>query len=102
MAARGSVTKQKIIQKILEVFPDSFTYNDGKEVRINDIEDGVPIQIKIGLTAAKIPVENENGTSSLKAETASPNSVEMKEKVPQEPTEEEKERLTMLLNKLGL
>ena len=101
MAARGSILKQEIIQKILDTFPDSFLYNDGKEIRINGMEEGVPLQIKVTLTAAKTAVEiNKTNFSQNDEEDSNP--VVISEKIPQEPSSEEKERLAMLLNKLGL
>jgi len=104
MAARGSVLKSDISKKILETFPGSFLYNDGKEIRINGFEDGQLIQIKLTLTAAKTAVENENAAPlTEKTETTKASSESsVKEKIPQEPSEEEKQRLTNLLNKLGL
>lgn len=103
MAARGSVLKQEIAQKILATFPGSFLYNDGKEIRINGTEDGQSIQIKVTLTAAKTAVEGGNNVAPS-GETATniqpiPISREM---IPQEPTAAEKERLATLLNKMGL
>lgn len=105
MAARGSVLKAEISKKIIDTFPNSFLYNDGKEIRINGTEDGVPIQIKVVLTAAKVAVEggDDNVLPGEKATaTAGVKPTGTSEKVPQEPTAEEKERLTTLLNKLGL
>ena len=105
MAAKGSIAKQEIANKILEIFPESFLYNNGKEIRINWSEDGVPLQIKVVLTAAKTPVKNGEDTvlpGEKNAATADIKPVETNEKIPQEPTAEEKERLTTLLNKLGL
>ena len=105
MAAKGSHLKKEIMGKILEIFPDSFLYNDGKEVRINGIEDGVQLQIKVTFTTAKTPVENEEGgTPLIKSSKDEEINFEdsPQEKVPQEPTEEEKERLAMLLDKLGM
>ena len=106
MAAKGSILKQEIAQKILEVFPNSFLYNDGKEVRINGTEDGVPVQIKVTFTAAKVPVEGgssvvtSNSTESNSTETVI--SAQPAEKVPDEPTAEEQKRLQDLLAGLGL
>ena len=99
MAAKGSIAKKEISEKILSAFPNSFLYNDGKEIRINWTEDGVPLQIKLTLTAAKVAVEGggdvalpgENKVTTAATETS-----------PKEPTEEEKERLKTLLDKLGL
>lgn len=105
MAAKGSVLKQEIAGKILETFPGSFLYNDGKEIRINGIEEGQQLQIKVTLTCAKVAVDGGDGTS-LSGEknvvAADTKIAEANEKIPQEPTAEEKERLAMLLNKLGL
>lgn len=105
MAAKGAIAKSNISQKILEVFPNSFLYNDGKEIRINTTEDGLPIQIKLVLTAAKVAVEGGEDVAlpgENNAATATTIPAGTNEKIPQEPTAEEKERLTTLLNKLGL
>lgn len=102
MAAKGSIAKEQVIQKILESFPDSFTYNDGKEVRINCDENGVPVQIKLTLTCAKNAVtselkkkESDNYDLDFSDDTYAPAN-------PQEPTEEEKARITQLLENLNL
>ena len=111
MAAKGSVLKQEISKKILDAFPGSFLYNDGKEIRINGVEDGVQLQVKCVLTCAKTPVDNivisadisqteDNGI--IQTVNVDMNPPVTGEKIPQEPTAEEKERLTTLLNKLGL
>ena len=103
MAAKGSILKQEIASKILAAFPGSFLYNDGKEIRINGTEEGQPLQIKLTLTAAKVAVEGGSDTALPgEAATADAKPVVTNEKIPQEPTAEEKERLTMILNKLGL
>ena len=101
MAAKGSILKQEIAQKILEVFPNSFLYNDGKEVRINGMENGIATQIKITLTAAKVPVE---GGSSVVTSDSTETVVltQPAEKIPDEPTAEEQKRLQDLLAGLGL
>ena len=100
MAAKGSIAKQRIIEKILQAFPEGFLYNDGKEIRINESEDGNPVQIKITLTAAKVAVESEKQDGKTEQEesyTYTP-----VEKVIDEPSDEEKERLKTLLEKLGI
>lgn len=100
--AKGAIAKQEIANKILQAFPGtSFLYNDGKEVRINTTENGENIQIKVTFTLSKIPVENgAAGTASVENDNAvsfADNGAE-----PAEPTEEEKERLKTLLEKLGI
>ena len=103
MAAKGSILKQEIANKILAAFPGSFLYNDGKEIRINGTENGDKLQIKLTLTAAKVAVEGGSDTVLPgEAATADVKSNVTNEAIPQEPSEEEKERLVMLLNKLGL
>lgn len=105
MSARGSILKQEVATKILAAFPGSFLYNDGKEIRINGIEDGQNLQIKVTLTCAKVAVEGGEDTvlpgENIKA-TSSTQNMTTSEKVPQEPTNEEKERLKILLNQLGM
>ena len=105
MAAKGSILKQEVAEKILAAFPGSFLYNDGKEIRINGTENGESLQIKVALTCAKVAVEGGDDTilpGEKTAATADVKPVGTNEKIPQEPTTEEKERLTTLLNKLGL
>lgn len=103
MAAKGAILKQDIAKKILETFPNSFLYNDGKEIRINGIEDGVELQVKCVLTCAKTPVSNGNVfENDLNSTAEEVNISNINEKIPQEPSAEEKERLKTLLDKLGL
>ena len=102
MAVKGAILKQEISSKILETFSNSFLYNDGKEIRINGEENGAPIQVKVTLTCAKVPVEENEINFEEKSATSVKTSAEAGENIPQEPTAEEKERLAMLLNKLGL
>lgn len=104
MAIRGAQAKKDITKKILEIFPGSFTYE--KEIRIPYVDaDNTTGQIKVVLTAAKVAVEggDDNALPGEKTvATADVKSAGTNEKIPQEPTAEEKERLTTLLNKLGL
>ena len=107
--ARGAVAKAEIIDKILEVFEDSFAYNDGKEVRINTIEDGEPIQIKLALTAAKVAVEKGDdaavpGSKSPKTPVAKVGAEPAFEPAttPVEATQEEKARLADIMAELGI
>lgn len=108
MAAKGTILKREIAKKILEVFPNAFLYNDGKEIRINGTEDGNPVQIKVTFTAAKVPVEG-GGVVTAPQETAGEldfstpvNASTSSEEIPEEPSEEEKQRLEVLLSRLGV
>lgn len=111
MASRGSILKQEIAQKILAAFPGSFLYNDGKEIRINGVEDGVQLQVKCVLTCAKTPVDNivisadisQTGDNEVvQTVNVGMNPPVTGEKIPNEPSKEEKERLATLISKLGL
>lgn len=105
MSARGSILKQEVATKILAAFLGSFLYNDGKEIRINGTENGENLQIKVTLTCAKVAVEGGEDTvlpgENIKT-TSTAQVVTTSEKIPQEPTNEEKERLKTLLNQLGM
>ncbi len=108
MAAKGSVAKQEIFEKILESFEGSFFYNNGKEIRIPWTEDGNEVQIKVTLTCAKEIVDAEGAsvpasptvkkstTPGVNAEKATPAATLI------EPTQEEKENVESLLVALGL
>lgn len=66
MALKGTATKAIIQKKILETFPDSFLYNDGKEIRITIQENGADVQIKVTLTVAKAPVSPDGEEFAVK------------------------------------
>ncbi len=102
MALKGTILKKEITDKILEVFPGSFLYNDGKEIRIPGMEDGQLIQVKVALTCAKTNVE-QNGENALPGEEmpVSTNG----DNTPQatvEVSQEEKDNVKKLMASLGL
>ena len=102
MAARGSESKNIITAKLLETFAGSFIYD--KNIIVPMVENGESLQIKIALTCAKTNVESGMDTaipgaapqSTATVSTGMSNSVEVVE-----PTEEEKQRVVDLINKLG-
>lgn len=106
--AKGQKAKKIISDKILNMFADSFLYNDGKEIRIPIEEDGELIQIKATLTAAKVSVEpgsdNAIPTSAdvVQSNTTIENITSTNEKTIVQATEEEKQNLQNMLSKLGL
>ena len=55
------------MNKILEVFPNSFI--NGKEIRICGNENGEEVQIKVTLTAAKENIVNETAEKPTTAAT---------------------------------
>lgn len=104
MAARGTESKEKVMQNILTAFPGAFKYD--KEIRIPMVENGEPLQIKVTLTAAKNMVD-VGGDTALPGATktvtmATKESPVIATKAPIEPTEEEKKNVSNLLNLLGL
>ena len=102
MAAKGSILKQEVSNKILAAFPGSFLYNDGKEIRINGVENGVPLQIKVVLTASKTAVDSEGEAVVASGDDPVIPTTTTGETVPDEPSEDEKARLAAILEKLGL
>ena len=58
MAAKGSIAKVEIGEKILSLFGDNAFWNgEGKEIRINTTENGETLQVKLAFTVAKVAVE---------------------------------------------
>lgn len=100
MAIKGSVLKQEVAKKILEVFPNSFQYD--KEIRICGTENGEEVQIKVTLTAAKTNV-SPNGENALPGEVSENlNFGEVKPKESITVSQEEKNNVASLLQSLGL
>ena len=100
MAAKGTESKNVIFSKLLECFPGSFMYNDGKECRINMVEDGNEIQIKVALTAAKTPVTPDGSIATAPVKDDF-NWESDPTPAAAEPTDQEKENLRLLAAKLG-
>lgn len=101
--ARGALAKEIIKEKILNTFEGSFTYSNGKEIRIPIEENGSIIQIKIQMTAAKdnVSPDGEVERAAAVVETDAPSNFPAPKK-PVEPTEEEKQNVSDLLKALGL
>lgn len=102
--ARGAVAKEIVFKKILETFEGSFMYNGGKECRIPIDENGIPIQIKVTLTAAKDNVDpsGENIAPAAVAKEEGPVGNFPAPHKKTEVTEEEKANIESLLKSLGL
>ena len=111
--AKGQAAKQEAFAKMLEMFPDSFLYNDNKELRINTTEDGNDIQLKVVITCAKTPVSEgeENAipgasfpepkaTSKTKVVGLSADGAVTEQVV--EATEDEKQKISNLMAELGI
>ena len=101
MAIKGAIAKQEVQKKILEVFPNAFTYD--KEIRVPMLENGEEVQIKVVLTAAKVNVSNGADTA-LPGDFPAPVNAPVTPAAtqPVEPTADEKANVAALLKKLGL
>lgn len=106
MAAKGTESKTKIFNKMIEVYPNSFFEDEGKILRIPMEENGDIVEIKVTLTAAKTNLGGAAVASAFPAPSSeevagymTPPSVSAEEI---EVTEEEKERISQLLASLGL
>ena len=95
--ARGAVSKQAVIDKILETFQGSFVY--GKELRIPMIEDGEQVEIKVTLACAKTNV----GDGAVAGDFESGNAVQVSvTEAPAKPTQAEIDNISKLMDRLGL
>ena len=109
--AKGQIAKSEVMQAILEYFGEkAFVYE--KDIRVNWVEDGQPVQIKISLTASKVAVEQGADAAvpgNIKSVvTAIPKSEMIDFEAPAAPapvaapTAEEKQNIKELMAKLGL
>jgi len=92
--AKGALSKDKVKEKILEVFEGAFV-ND-KEIRIPFVENGEQIEIKVALTCAKDVIGGGTATAPAEA-TASAFPTPAVPAPKPEVTDEEKQRLKNLL-----
>lgn len=101
--ARGAEAKSKVQKQILEAFPGSFLYNDGKEIRIPMPEGAEVVQIKVTLTCAKENVEI-GADAAIPGDFPAPKmTAPTPERTgPVQPTEWEKQKVADLLKTLGL
>lgn len=94
---RGAISKQAVIDKILETFQGSFVY--GKELRIPMVEDGEQVEIKVTLACAKTNV----GDGAVAGDFESGNAVQVSvTEAPAKPTQAEIDNISKLMNRLGL
>jgi hypothetical protein len=106
MAVKGQQAKEALAQELLSYFGSrAFKYD--KEIRVNCVEAGEQVQIKIALTAAKVAV-NEGGDAAVPGDVVmTPASAEVPQfnattaETPQV-SAVEKHTVNELLAKLGL
>jgi len=100
--ARGSEAKQKIFNKLLEVFPGSFMQDD-KILRIVESEGGEPVEIKVSLTAAKDILGGAAASPVPSPTTVAADTFNWDEPIVETgPSIEEKENIKKMMAALGL
>jgi hypothetical protein len=111
MAVKGAIAKEQVIKELLTYFGErAFKYD--KDIRVNCIENGEPVQIKIALTASKVVVE-QGGDAAVPGSVApTVSAIPKSEMIDFEapaapapvaaPTAEEKQNIKELMAKLGL
>lgn len=99
--AKGALSKEIVMKKILETFNGAFVYD--KELRIPMIEGGEEVQIKVALTCAKTNVEIGGDTATPGDFPPPPNTpVTPTRTEPVAPSDQEKKAVGDLLRSLGL
>lgn len=97
MAARGTVAKQEVMEKLREAFGDNFIGEHEKKIYVWANDGGDRVQIAITLTCPKVQIET--GEVSVDSDsafpiTASAQSIEF--------TDQEKKNLEDLMARLNL
>ena len=97
MAARGTIAKQEVTEKLREAFGDNFIGEYEKKIYVWANDGGDRVQIAITLTCPKIQIET--GATSVDSDsafpaTASAQSIEF--------TDQEKKNLEDLMARLNL
>ena len=95
MAARGSEEKLSVLNKIKEVFPNAFEYENVLRIPIRDV------QIKVVLTCAKDNVE-VGGDTALPGKTVVAPSAVQEQSALVEPSQEELDAINSLMASLNL
>lgn len=98
--AKGSIAKEAITKKILEIFEGSFPYS--KEIRIPYNEDGQRVEIKVTLTCAKENVGGDDVSAFIVEDSDNIRQAPADNPTSSAPTEEEKANIANLMAKLGL
>ena len=105
MAARGTVAKDKITKKILDIFgKDAFVYD--KKLYIWSEENGEKVQVALTLTCPKVPagevVAVDRTPPPSMADILEFRAQEHRESVQQQITTDERENIKKLMESLGL
>ena len=110
MAVKGQKAKEELMQEIIDMLGDKRAFKYEKDLRVNCMENGELVQIKLAFTAAKVPVERDGDIalpgSTIVVDTkdapAMTFGTNMETAEVAKPTAEEKQNIADLLAKLGL
>ena len=97
MAARGTIAKQEVTEKLREAFGDNFIGEYEKKVYVWANDGGDRVQIAITLTCPKIQIETD--TTSADSDSAFPTAASAQSI---EFTDQEKKNLEDLMERLNL
>lgn len=103
MAAKGSIAKIEVENKIKEAFGSDFAGVADKKIYVWADDGGERVQIAISMTCPKIYIGDFAETSPVIAKTGG--GIDFEAQVPQkvtEVTQEELDRISEMMNKLGL
>ena len=101
--AKGNIAKDKVIEKIAQVFGQNYIGIYDKKVYVWSEENGEKIQIAISLTCPKVQVGAvDSGSNALDFENMGATIAAPTEFQPAEISEQERENVAELMRKLGL
>lgn len=104
MAAKGTIAKQKVAQKIAEIFGADFVGEIDKKLYLWSEENGEKIQVAISMTCPKNPIASAESVTPI-ASNENWNFEDMPQAAPTpkvEITKEEEKNIADLMAKLGL
>ncbi len=102
MAAKGTIAKENAITKIKEIFGNDYVGVVDKKVYVWSYENGERVQIAISMTCPKVPIDNPEQEETY---YSSSNVLDFEAPVPVQKTEitqEEKNNIAALMERLGL
>lgn len=105
--AKGQEAKDRVVQKIKEIFGTDFIGEVDKKIYVYSQEKGERVQVAISLTCPKIPVNISgvpipNFSGGMDFENMDTAIVASESYVPTEISEEEKQTVADLMARLGL
>ena len=105
--AKGNIAKENLINKIIEALGDAYLGAFDKKYYFSMQENGEKIQVAISMTCPKTPVEftttdNNDGGWDFSDSKPKTGAVAVTNAAPAEITEEEKDNIAALMERLGL